>query len=137
MIGTYFLHVHSFDFQPVLPAIGLGLISSMILNINNMRDVENDRESGKITLAAKLGLQNAKFYHTLLTFSMFTCFLAYSFLYAPSPWYRYLYATVFLFQFYILTQIHQKKGRELDPYLKLTSMARFFLSLLFSLFINL
>ncbi len=45
----------------VLPAIGLGLISTMILNINNMRDIENDKASGKITLSVKLGLPGAKY----------------------------------------------------------------------------
>ncbi|MDO5524230.1 MAG: 1,4-dihydroxy-2-naphthoate octaprenyltransferase [Bacteroidia bacterium] len=136
VIGTYFLHIHSFDFQPVLPSVGLGFISAMILNVNNMRDIENDRASGKITVASKLGLKNAKIYHTLLTFGMFTCFLQYSYMYAPSPWYRYLYVIVFLFQFYILTQVHKKKGRELDPYLKLTSMAGLLLAVVFIICIN-
>jgi len=97
VIGTYFLHVHSFDFQPVLPSIGSGLISAMILNINNMRDIDNDCAAGKITIAAKLGLKKAKVYHTLLTCLMCACFLGYSFLYASRPWYRYLYVLVFLF----------------------------------------
>ena len=136
VIGTYFLHTGTFDFQPVLPSVGLGFISTMILNVNNMRDIENDKASGKITFASKLGLKNAKIYHTLLTFGMFTCFLQYSFMFAPSPWYRYLYAVVFLLQFYILTQVHKKTGRELDPYLKLTSIAGFLLAIAFSIFIN-
>lgn len=136
VIGTYFLHSNSLDIYPVLPSIGLGFISTMILNVNNMRDIENDKASGKVTIALKLRLKNAKIYHTLLTFGMFACFLHYSFNYAPSPWYRYLYTVVFLFQFYILTQIHKKQERDLDPYLKLTSLAGFFLSILFSIFIN-
>lgn len=136
VIGAYFLHTGSLDFQPVLPAVGLGFISTMILNINNMRDIENDKASGKITFALKLGLKNAKIYHTLLTFGMFTCFLQYSFLFASTPWYRYLYAAVFGIQFYILTQIHRKIDRELDPYLKFTSIAGFLLSITFSICIN-
>ncbi len=136
VIGTYFLHTGTLDFQPVLPAIGLGFISTMILNINNMRDMENDKASGKITFALKLGLKNAKTYHTLLTFGMFTCFLQYSFMFAALPWYRYLYTAVFPFQFYILTQVHKKTDRELDPYLKLTSIAGFLLTVAFSICIN-
>lgn len=136
VIGTYFLHTGTFDFKPALPAVGLGFISTMILNINNMRDMENDKASGKITFALKLGLKNAKTYHTLLTFGMFTCFLQYSFMFAASPWYRYLYTAVFPFQFYILTQVHKKTDRELDPYLKLTSIAGFLLAVAFSICIN-
>ncbi len=136
VVGTYFLHTQSFDFQSVLPSVGLGFISTMILNVNNMRDLENDRASGKITVASKLGLKNAKIYHTLLTFGMFACFLLYSFMYAPAPLYRFLYAIIFLFQLQILTQILKKKDKELDPYLKLTSIAGLFLAIAFVICIN-
>ncbi|MPM77549.1 1,4-dihydroxy-2-naphthoate octaprenyltransferase [bioreactor metagenome] len=108
----------------------------MILNINNMRDIENDRASGKITFALRLGIKNAKIYHTLLTFGMFACFLQYSFMFAASPRYRFLYVVVFFYQLYILTQIHKKTARELDPYLKLTSMSGFLLAVIFSICIN-
>ena len=136
VIGTYFLHVHSFDFQPVLPSIGSGLISAMILNINNMRDIDNDRAAGKVTLAAKLGLQNAKIYHTLLTCLMCACFFTYSLLYASTPWYRYLYVLVFLFPMKILAEIYQKSGKDLDPYLKQTSLFSFLLVIVFTFCIN-
>lgn len=136
VIGTYFLHTHVLNFQPVLPAIGIGLISTMILNINNMRDIENDRASGKITLAVKLGINRAKIYHTLLTLTSFLCFLTYNSLYEPSSWYRYLYLLVFLFLFSMLSHIYRKSGQALDPYLKLTSLSGFLLTLLFSICIN-
>ncbi|WP_298648843.1 1,4-dihydroxy-2-naphthoate octaprenyltransferase [uncultured Proteiniphilum sp.] len=136
VIGTYFLHTHVFNFQPVLPAIGIGLISTMILNINNMRDIENDRDSGKITLAVKLGIHRAKIYHAGLTFTSFLCFLGYNSLYAPLPWYRHLYLLVFLFLFRILANVYRKNGQALDPYLKLTSLSGFLLALLFSVGVN-
>ena len=136
VIGTYFLHTRSFDIQAVLPAIGLGLISSMVLNINNMRDIDNDRASGKITLAARLGLKNAKFYHTLLTFTMFACFIGYNRFFEPLPWYRYAYVLVFLLPFKILIDIHAKKQRALDPYLKFTALTGFLLAITFSISIN-
>jgi 1,4-dihydroxy-2-naphthoate octaprenyltransferase len=136
VIGSYFLQTFSLDFQPVLPASGLGFISTMILNINNMRDIDNDRSSGKITVASRLGLANARIYHALLTFGMFTCFLQYSFLFAPAPWYRYLYAIVFLFQLKILNDLFQKQNKAMDPYLRLTSMSGLLLAIVFSICIN-
>ncbi len=136
VIGTYFLHTHAFDFQPVLPAIGMGIISTLILNINNMRDIDNDRASGKVTVAVKLGLNRARMYHAILTFASFLCFLAYNRLYEPSPWYRYLYLLVFLFLFNILTNVYRKSGKALDPYLRLTSLSGFFIALLFAACIN-
>ena len=137
VIGTYFLHTHAFDFPPVFPSVGLGFISAMILNINNMRDIENDKQSGKITLASKLGLINAKRYHSILTFGVFACFLNYSLTYASGEWYRYGYVIVFLWQIKILFNIYHLKGHALDPCLRLTSMSGFVLSVLFSICINL
>jgi len=137
VIGTWFLHTLTFGFKPVLPAIGLGLISTMILNINNMRDIENDRASGKITVAVKLGLRNAKVYHALMTFTSFLCFAGFNILYEPSPWYRYVYLLAYLLPFKIMNDIRNKSGQQLDPYLKLTSLSGFLLALAFALCLNL
>lgn len=136
VVGTYFLHVHSLSFQPWLPAIGLGLLTVAVLNINNMRDMENDRSSGKITIPVRIGLRGAKIYHTFLTVGAFLCFVAYNILYAGN-WYQYLYLIVFVLFLKILVDIwHIKENRLLDPYLKYTSMATFVLSVCFSICIN-
>jgi len=136
VVGTYFLHTQSLDFQPWLPAIGMGLFTVAVLNINNMRDMDNDLKSGKITVAIKLGLKNAKRYHALLTFGGIVCFVVYNILYAP-VWYNYLYIPVFILFLKILADIFSiKENRLLDPYLKYTSMASFLLAVLFSVCIN-
>src|SRR5690554_4870491 len=136
VIGTWFLHTHTLGVQPLLPAISLGLISTMILNVNNMRDIENDRASGKITIAVKLGLKQAKIYHTLMTLTSFICFALYNILYEPAPWYRYAYLIVLLLPFGILYQIRNRSGHQLDPYLKLTSLSGFLLAVAFAICIN-
>ena len=137
VIGTWFLHTHTLGVQPLLPAISLGLISTMILNVNNMRDIENDRASGKITIAVKLGLKQAKIYHTLMTLTSFICFALYNILYEPAPWYRYAYLIVFLLPFGILYQIRNRSGQQLDPYLRITSLSGFLLAVAFAISINL
>ena len=65
-IGSYVLYRHTVDHLVILPAISLGLLSVGVLNLNNMRDIKSDENSGKITLAVKLGLSKAKKYHFLL-----------------------------------------------------------------------
>lgn len=137
VVGTYFLHTHQVDFMPWLPAIGLGLLSAAVLNINNMRDMENDRESGKITIPIRIGFDNAKVYHLFLTIGMFACLIGYGILYL-SDWAQYLYIIVFVLFVLILKGIFStKENRLLDPYLKYTSMSTFLLSLVFSICINL
>lgn len=136
VIGTYYLQAQIIDFRAVLPSIGMGLLSAMILNVNNMRDIENDALSNKRTIAVRLGLNYAKRYHTVLMIVMYVCFLIYSLLYASSPWYRFGYIVVYVFQLQLLLQIYKKEGRALDPYLRKTALSSFILAVLFSVCIN-
>ena len=137
VIGTYYLQAQTVDFRAILPSIGMGLLSAMILNVNNMRDIDNDAHSDKKTIAVRLGLKNAMVYHASLMMVMFGCFLIYSIIYASTPWYRFGYVIIYAFQVFLLTQIIKKKGRELDPYLRKTAMSAFLLSIVFSVCINL
>lgn len=137
IVGTYFLHIHTMAFQPWLPAVGIGLFTAAVLNINNMRDMENDLISGKMTLAIKLGKSGSKLYHAVLTFGGIICFALYSILYL-NHLYQYLYLTVCILFIKILLEIYKTKdNKKLDPYLKQTSIATFILSLAFVICINL
>lgn len=66
VLGTFFLNTQFLRWDIWLPAASLGLFSTGVLNLNNIRDIENDRNSGKITVAVRLGVKNAKKYHALL-----------------------------------------------------------------------
>jgi 1,4-dihydroxy-2-naphthoate octaprenyltransferase len=61
-----------------LPAAGIGLLSTAVLNTNNIRDIENDKASGKYTIPVKIGLQKARVYHTVLIVTALLCFFVYS-----------------------------------------------------------
>jgi 1,4-dihydroxy-2-naphthoate octaprenyltransferase len=54
------------DWTVLFPACGLGLLSTAVLNTNNIRDIENDKNSGKYTIPVKIGLDKARVYHTFL-----------------------------------------------------------------------
>ena len=66
VVGTYYLFTKSIDPYIWLPAITVGLFSTAVLNVNNVRDMENDQLSGKITIPVKLGKSGAIRYHFLL-----------------------------------------------------------------------
>ncbi len=67
--GTAYLLSESFAFTAILPALAMGSFATAVLNLNNLRDHENDARTGKRTLVVALGYQNAKRYHiTLFTF---------------------------------------------------------------------
>ncbi len=137
VIGTYFLNTHQVDFRPFLPAFGLGLLTASVLNVNNMRDLENDKASNKITIPVRIGFSKAKQYHSLLTFGALLCFVAYSIIYSENYWQN-LYMISFLLFIKIIIDINKTKDKsKLDPYLKHTSLATFILSLAFSICISL
>lgn len=71
VLGVYSLYAKSFEWLNVLPAITMGLLSVAVLNLNNMRDILNDRTSGKITLAVRMGSNFSKLYHSLLIMGSF------------------------------------------------------------------
>ncbi len=64
--GTYYLHTSEISGMTMLPAVSVGLLATAVLNINNMRDIENDSTSGKRSLVVLIGLRRAKIYHTIL-----------------------------------------------------------------------
>lgn len=71
VMGTFVLS-NGFDFNwqtdayTLLPTFAIGLLSAAVLNTNNIRDIENDKASGKNTIPVKIGLSNARYYHTCL-----------------------------------------------------------------------
>ena len=53
--GTYYLQTHSMSRIAVLAGLIPGLISTAILTINNLRDYQTDKSTGKKTLVVRLG----------------------------------------------------------------------------------
>ncbi|CCN70323.1 1,4-dihydroxy-2-naphthoate polyprenyltransferase [Vibrio nigripulchritudo] len=75
--GTFFLHTGFIDATTFLPSVGCGLLAVAVLNINNMRDIENDAACGKRTMAVRLGAKRAKRYHMLLLTGGIVPFIAF------------------------------------------------------------
>jgi len=82
--GTYFLHTLSFHLSILLPASSIGLLSVGVLNLNNMRDHENDAVNGKNTLVVRMGIPWAKAYHVILLFTAFLLGLTYTIIHYES-----------------------------------------------------
>ncbi|KPD03930.1 1,4-dihydroxy-2-naphthoate polyprenyltransferase [Moellerella wisconsensis] len=81
VIGTYYLQANSFDIVTILPATACGLLSVAVLNINNMRDIENDIKAGKNTLAVRLGVQGSRIYHAIIIISAILCLIFFNLIY--------------------------------------------------------
>src|SRR5690625_210409 len=112
VMGVYFLYTHALTVLEFLPAISMGCFSAGVLNLNNLRDRENDAVFGKRTLVVKLGLQKAKNYHTLLlTIGMFTAII-YSILNRTTPW-QWMYIFTFVGIFKSIKAVQQNERPDL------------------------
>lgn len=83
VIGSWYLQTHQLTLLPLLPASGCGLLATAVLNANNMRDIESDRQNGKFTLAVRLGASRARQYHILLLAGAVACFTLFTVVYNP------------------------------------------------------
>jgi len=57
VMGTVFVQTGTWYFQAALLGLQVGCLSAVLISINNLRDVDEDRGNGKNTLAVKWGVQ--------------------------------------------------------------------------------
>jgi 1,4-dihydroxy-2-naphthoate octaprenyltransferase len=133
VVGSYFLFTNQLSFKIFFPAISTGLLSTAVLNLNNLRDREEDKKNNKNTLVVKLGLNKAKIYHFFLVFLALIAALIYVFLDFTS-----IYELVFLVAFIpliknIIIVSKNKIPAELDGELKKVALSTFLFAILFGI----
>lgn len=131
--GTYFLHTNHFHFALLLPAASVGLLSAGVLNLNNMRDIENDAASGKKTLVVRMGSENAKLYHT----SLIVLSLVLSIIFVIETWqsiYQLMFLlSVFPLAFHLYEVFKNHVPQKLNNQLKVLALTTFFFSVTYSI----
>ena len=65
--GTAYVQTEELTALAAAAAVPVGLMASALLVANNLRDISQDRASGKITLAVRLGDRRAAWLYVLLT----------------------------------------------------------------------
>jgi 1,4-dihydroxy-2-naphthoate polyprenyltransferase len=58
--GSYYVQLEDVDLLPFLLSIPVGFLSTAILVVNNVRDLETDARAGKRTLAVRLGRERTR-----------------------------------------------------------------------------
>lgn len=131
--GTFYLHQHDLHWSVLLPAAAFGALSMGVLNVNNMRDVQNDAASGKRTLVVRMGSANARIYQTVLVAAGTLLLVTFCIL-LETPWVTWLFLLVLPGSIIHLKRVWTtKEPRDLDPQLKVLAMSTFLTALLFSL----
>ena len=133
VLGSYFLFTKEIYFLLTLPAISIGLLSTAVLNLNNMRDYQNDKKSKKNTIVVKIGLKAAKRYHYSLLLLSFISAVSYVVLtFTKTVQFIFLLAYIPLV-IHALFVYNNKEELRLDAELKKVALSTF----LFSVFLGL
>ena len=133
VVGSYFLYTKMINFEIFLPAFSIGLLSTAVLNLNNLRDREQDKTNKKNTLVVKLGVVRAKKYHYFLIIGALITALIYTVLNFSS-----IYEFVFLVAFIplvknMITVSRNNTPAELDGELKKVALSTFLFAILFGI----
>ena len=135
--GTSFLFASSFSIDTFLPAISVGAFSVGVLNLNNMRDYENDKNTGKKTMVVKMGAQKAKIYHiALLSICVLSSLIYIIINNIGKQGYIFLIILVPI-AFHVKRILDIKEATLFDKELKILALIALFFSIVFGIGINL
>ena len=138
--GSYFLFTKTFDWDILIPATAVGMLSTAVLNLNNMRDIESDKLSGKKTLALRLGFKYAMLYEIvllMLPLILILTFLGVNGFIKDGKYYPFI-VMILLFPMMALRRkiMAVKEPRELDPFLKQVGILTLMMAVLLAFGLN-
>ncbi len=130
VMGSQYLFTQQLTGYTVLPALSCGLFSIAVLNINNIRDIESDRQAGKFSIPVRIGKEKASYYHWFLLVTGWLSALAYTFLVYESP-VQFLFLLSFPLFLINGLAVHKKSPEDLDPYLRQMALSTLLFVILF------
>lgn len=133
VLGSYFLYTQDIDLLILLPATSCGLLAVGVLNVNNIRDIESDRQSGKHSIPVRLGREKAVVYHWFILSASLISAVLYVVL-SHSGIFAYLFLLTSPLIFINARAVKVKQtSQELDPFLKQLALSTLLFVILFGL----
>jgi len=129
--GTYYVQAGSVSVAAVWASVPMGLLITAILVVNNLRDIDTDRATGKKTLAVRLGVRGTQVEYLLLLTGSYAVPLWVGLLGVSSLWVLLSWLSLPLATS-LWKQIRHDKGRALNPALAGTARLTLIYALLFS-----
>jgi len=109
VLGTIILFTPKIPYSTIGYTLTAGSLSTAVLNLNNMRDHQSDKASGKNTLVVRMGVERAKIYHYLLLITAFIGFTFSTITVLSS-------SSVFLVLAFVFLIPHIQKVRKVEDY---------------------
>lgn len=138
--GSYFLFTKTFSWDMLLPGAAVGMMSMAVLNLNNMRDIESDKLSGKNSFALRIGFKNAMIYEMVLLnlpLIFILMFFGINGFFQTQNYYVFIVMILMLPLMKVRRQIMTiKNPKELDPFLKQVGLLTFAMAVLTAFGLN-
>jgi len=131
VVGSYFLQTNMLNWEVFLPATSVGLLAVGVLNLNNMRDIENDKIAGKRTLVVMMGLKGAKIYHGVLIILAFDCAFLYNALMGSGFWSNLYFLSVPFLAANLFGVMKSFEAQDFEPLLKRLAITTLLFALTF------
>lgn len=130
VLGVYPLFAKGLDMNLIAGAATIGMLSTAVLNLNNMRDQVNDASVGKRTLVVQFGFERAKVYHAFLLIAALGSWIA--FIVLTRQWIAFLSCLPFLLILrHLRFAMRNKEPKDFDPELKKIALSTFFIANLY------
>ncbi|UZT98505.1 1,4-dihydroxy-2-naphthoate octaprenyltransferase [Chryseobacterium fluminis] len=138
--GSYFLFTKTFSWDMLLPGTAIGMMSMAVLNLNNMRDIESDRLSGKNSFALRIGFRNAMIYEMVLLqlpLILILIFFGINGFFQSQNYYVFIVMILLIPIAKLRRKIMEvKEPRQLDPFLKQVGIITFVMAVLTAFGLN-
>ena len=82
--ATYYLQVHAVTMEAFVASLACGLVIDTLLVVNNYRDRDNDRRTGKVTIVVRMGSKASELLY--LALGVCACLLGFHHLLYGHPW---------------------------------------------------
>ena len=129
VLGAYFIQLKTFSYPAILLSLVVGFLSVGVLNLNNMRDIDNDAFVGKRTLVVIMGAAIAKKYHLFLLI-VSVSILVYVFFSVSIRFFWIPYLAIIPLMVHFISVLKNSEPKFFDHELKKLSLSIFLLSLL-------
>jgi 1,4-dihydroxy-2-naphthoate polyprenyltransferase len=131
VLGSNFLLSHTFNFLIMLPASSIGLLAAGVLNMNNMRDHENDALNNKNTLIVRMGFNLGKHYHALLLICAMVMLIQFNLQYQLKFALWACFVPFFVLVLNIIKVYRTSNPQHLEPELKKIALTTFAISIIY------
>ena len=117
--GTYYVQKLNFDWSTVVAGLGPGLIATGLLVVNNLRDIDEDREANKRTLAVRFGSTFSRYQYTICILSAALVPIWFGML--RGTWWPSIASLIILPGIFVIVKVWRNDGLALRPFLGMTA----------------